>query len=313
MIQIVIFSYNRAIQLDTLLTSIRQRWISPVYSVDILFNTSNDSFQNGYKKIISKYSQDSRFNFHKETLVKGPYYGIKELLNVYNIKRLIDTPSLRSPKSNFRNNLLDIISLNTSKFVMFMTDDAMFIDNVELPEDIFVWLNSNPQKNQFVLRFGKDTNDRPSSVKIDNEYLEWNYSDYKFDTDWGYNFSVDAHIYSKELVRKYFKKFIFNNPNTLEGFIAARMRSNGDANNARCVLYPKLLSFPVNMVQNVVNNESCNVSPEYLNRKYLDGYTLRYPIPTQIDCFQVYPEYLIFEKGDMVEHMSIGKAKRNEI
>lgn len=313
MIQIVVFSFNRAIQLDTLLTSIMNKWTSPDYSVDIVYNTSNDFFQKGYEKLILKFRGNSRFKFYKETAAKKPYYCIRELLNVYNIKKLIDTPSLRRPKSNFRHLVLDIIKTDTSKQIMFMTDDAVFIDNVELPNDVFVWLNSNPLKNQFILRFGKDTNNRPCTVKIEKDYLEWKYSDYNFDTDWGYNFSVDAHIYSKELVYKYYKKYIFTNPNTLEGFIASRMRSNGDADNARCVIYPKLLSFPINMVQNVVNNESCNVSPEYLNNKYLDGYTLKYPIPKNIDSFQVYPEYLLFEKQDIVERMTIGKVKRNEI
>ncbi len=102
MIQIVVFSFNRAIQLDTLLTSIMQKWISPDYIVDIVYNTSNDSFQKGYDKLMLKFCENSRFKFYKETVAKKPYYCIRELTNVYNIKKLIDMPSLRRPKSNFR-------------------------------------------------------------------------------------------------------------------------------------------------------------------------------------------------------------------
>ena len=55
MIQIIIFSFNRALQLDTLLRSLVMHWKSPDYCVDIIYNSSDDFFQNGYDILIGKY------------------------------------------------------------------------------------------------------------------------------------------------------------------------------------------------------------------------------------------------------------------
>ena len=76
---------------------------------------------------------------------------------------------------------------------------------------------------------------------------------------------------------------------------------------------PKLLSFPINMVQTEIGNESCDVDCNYLNRKFIEGYTLEYPIPDQIKTFQVYPDYLMLKKDEIVEKKYIGKPKRNEV
>lgn len=45
-IQIIIFSFNRAIQLDTLLTSILKHWKAPSqYELNIIYNTTSIFFK----------------------------------------------------------------------------------------------------------------------------------------------------------------------------------------------------------------------------------------------------------------------------
>ncbi len=312
MIQIIIFSFNRALQLDTLLRSLVMHWKSPDYCVDIIYNSSDDFFQNGYDILIGKYGAEKRISFHKESACDKSY-SIKELFNLYNLKKIMEHPKIRNPRSNFRSLLIDILQKNTAENVMFMTDDAMYIDDVSISQDILDWLKKGPKDRQYVLRFGMNTNDRPDSVCLKNDYLEWRFTDYAFVSDWGYTFSVDAHIYDKNLIIHYLKKYVFINPNTLEGFVSARMREHKDANFARCVMNPKLLSFPINMVQTEIGNESCDVDCNYLNRKFIEGYTLEYPIPDQIKTFQVYPDYLMLKKDEIVEKKYIGKPKRNEV
>jgi hypothetical protein len=50
MIQIIIFSFNRALQLDTLIASIAEKWQAPKYKIDVIYNTSDKDFQKGYDK-----------------------------------------------------------------------------------------------------------------------------------------------------------------------------------------------------------------------------------------------------------------------
>lgn len=59
-----------------------------------------------------------------------------------------------------------------------------------------------------------------------------------------------------------------------------------------------ILSYPINMVQNVVDNESLGIDCGLLNRWYLDGYAMQYPVPEDIDIFQQYPEYVYLDKDN---------------
>lgn len=309
MIHIIVFSFNRALQLHTLLKSFVRHWKNPAYKVSVLYNTSDDFFQKGYDTLIEKFQNNNNIVFYKESKFDG--YKLSDFLNLRNIKHYFDTRSIRKPKSNFRSLLLSILSDRESELCMFMTDDAMYIDDVNIDEVQLNWVNNSSQSNQYVLRLGEHTNDRPATTHINNGHIEWKCSEHIFNSVWGYTFSVDAHIYSRSLIIKYLKKYIFANPNTLEGIIAYRMYSNRDADNARCVLSPKLLSFPINMVQDVEDNESCCVDVRYLNQMYLDGYELIYPVPDCIQYFQVYPAYLMFQKGDLVKKVEIGKPSHD--
>ena len=48
MIHIIIFSFNRALQLEALLSSIQCHWQKTNYKLSVLYNTSGDDFQKGY-------------------------------------------------------------------------------------------------------------------------------------------------------------------------------------------------------------------------------------------------------------------------
>lgn len=308
MIQIVIFSYNRALQLEALLRSLDERWKSPDYHVDVLYNCSSEFFQQGYDRLTSQCSD--KVSFHKETK-NSSRYCIGELLNPRNLKHYIETASLRNPRSNFRSLLIGLLERNTAQHVLFLTDDSNWIHDVALSTEALDWLDADPDHRQYVLRLGRELQDKPTSVTEEASHLSWRFSQHPFVSSWGYPFSVDAHIYDKRLVLRYFQKYIFANPNTLEGVIADRMRAHHEADEARGVLSPLLLSFPINMVQNEADNASCQVSCELLNQKFLDGYTLEYPLPTVITAFQNYPDHLIFRRDGKQEELAIGKPTRH--
>lgn len=297
MLQIIVFSFNRAIQLDTLLTSLNNHWKTPDYQVDVIYNSSNDFFQEGYRVLINKLKNNTRVYFHKESNGCKPYRVFEIVREIRNVKRYLQNPRIRHPKTNFRTLLIDVMKKNSAKEVMFMTDDAMFINDVEITNSMIEWLESSPRNRQLSLRLGVGMNEQPECVKVGTDGLiRWHMSDVEHLSNWGYRFSVDAHIYDKHLILDYYKKYIFINPNTLEGYIEDRLFNKGLVDQACSLDKPMLLSFPINMVQKEADNESLGVDCEKLNQMYLDGYTLRYPVPEVIDMFQVYPDYLILEK-----------------
>lgn len=304
MLQIIIFSFNRALQLDTLIMSITRRWQSPVYNIDIVYNTSDCEFQKGYDLLIKKYRQNKNIFFYKESPVKD-IYSFMEKINIRNFVAYNKNKKHFTPKTNFRSLCNHLLKRDKNEFVMFLTDDAMFIENVCIENTIFDWIKDKPASRQFSLRLGNGMNNQGENVRKEGNYLCWEFHKNARNTNWGYPFSVDAHIYYKESVIKLFTKYIYCNPNTLEGFINAQVYRDMLFEEGRANVKCSLLSYPINMVQTVIKNETLGIDCKMLNDMLLDGYTMKYPIPDAYDTFQQYPTYLYFEKDGVITRKDI--------
>lgn len=306
MLQIIIFSFNRAFQLDTLISSLLEKWECPAYEVYVLYNTSSESFQLGYELLIKKLQPYKNIHFIKEDNKLCDSYSIKDWLHVRNIITYLKYKRTFTPKSNFRTLCLDILLKHPSRFVMFLTDDAMFINKVSLDKEIFDWLKEVPCNRQFSLRFDQ-SQIGSANVQVNEDSMYWDFYKNKTGTNWGYPFSVDAHIYDKALILSVLKKYIFTSPNTLEGNICAHIRRQRLLGQGRSNLKMSLLSFPINMVQKDVVNEHCGVDCETLNKLFLDGFTMKYPLPQDIKSFQQYPSYIMLEKDGVIKNLIIKK------
>ena len=304
MLQIIIFSFNRALQLDTLLSSIVEHWKVPDFRIDVIYNTSDADYERAYRMVQDKFSSYP-VCYHKESSVADkPSLGI--FLNRDNVKRYLKIRCLRSPKSNFRSLLLRTIRESSSEYLMFLTDDAMFIEDIDISPYVFNWLGDRPESRQFTLRIGEGLNNQPGGIVQKNSgYLCWNMYDAPMMTNWGYNFSVDAHIYSRKFIVGILEQLWFVNPNTLEDPVCRTLRRKEMMGEAMAYVSPRVLSFPINMVQSVEQNETLGVDCKMLNQQYLAGYTMKYPIPEIITHFQVYPDYLRMFKGDEETKLSI--------
>lgn len=72
--QIITFSFNRSLQLDTLLYSVLSHWKSPAFTLDVVYNTSSKEHQKGYDKLIEKMETQPHIAFHKEQEFVGGGY-----------------------------------------------------------------------------------------------------------------------------------------------------------------------------------------------------------------------------------------------
>lgn len=297
MLQIVIFSFNRAIQLDTLIFSFLRHWKSPEYRIDVLYNTSSEEFEKGYALLQQKLTDHPEVRFSKEQN-KPSALTLSDFMNPYNLKHLWENPKLRNPKTDFRSRLISLLTGNESRQVMFLTDDAVFIHDVDVSEETLNWVSAEPRERQFSLRIGVGMNHQPATgIEERDGQLSWDMSRMKNSTSWGYPFSVDAHIYDKKEVVKLFRKLVFANPNTLEAYINGQVSRTKMFVNAKAPVQAKLLSFPINMVQSVIANENLGVSPVMLNEYYLNGYTFEYQMPEKVDSFQVFPKEVYFVRN----------------
>ena len=298
-LHIIIFSFNRALQLDALLQSIHVN-LKGKFKVSVLYNTSNDLFQRGYEKLKE---ENPTVSFIKENR-NSFRYPSKLYFSLYNIKKLIRHPYIRKPKSNFRDKLIELVSLQNGDYTMFMTDDSLFTRETCLSDDIYNLISKSPTQNSFALRLGLELNNPPSSVRPLNEsVLFWNYYNTGANLkNWNYPFSVDAHIYDTNFIKELSEKLVFMNPSSYECILCDyvckhKLLSNGYSFQKYC-----LLSFPINIVQEVEDNESLNCSVEDLNNYFLEGYTLEYPIIEKADTFQQYPSFINLKKnGEIVK------------
>lgn len=295
-IQIVVFSFNRALQLDTLLCTMQEHWKRPDYQLSVVYNTSNEFYQQGYDLLINKMSIHDNIRFYKEQCSRDKV-SPSLLFNVRNLKRWLQYDCLRNSKTNFRSLTISILKQSDADFVMFMTDDSMFVDDVDLCDDVMEWIADDSVHNQYSLRVGIGMDDHHAHYTDNGDYLSWNFNQEDGSTNWGYHFSVDAHIYSKSIVLRLFEKLLFVNPNTLEAPCREYARRHGWLINGRGPKSTKLLSFPINMVQTVSKNETLGVSTARMNQYYLDGYIMRYPLPETPSRFQQYPHTLLFFRG----------------
>lgn len=279
--------------MDALLASVQQHWSKTTHQLAVLYNTSNDEYQAGYEILENRYPQ---YLFIKETNGKHRY-PCKNYLSFFNLKKIVKYKHCRWPKSNFRELLINIINKTACEQIMFLTDDSLFIRDVEIGNDIKDWIKQKPEQNSLSLRLGLGINtpQKPLPKSI-NGIITWKYSDYTEYKNWGYPFSVDGHIYSKKLIKPLLDKIIFNNPSTLEAHLYDYSMKKHLLDNGKTYTNTCLLSYPLNMVQTVAGNESLGISTKELNNYFLIGYSLSYPIPEQITTFQQYPDKLLLRK-----------------
>ena len=295
MLQIIIFSFNRAMQLDALLDSI-EKCISKdlCERVTVIYNTSSVEYEKGYAILKERYD----CQFLKELQVSYKLYPLPCYLRPFNWRKLIRNPKARRQKTNFRELTLQCLSDSDAELTMFLTDDSIFIQPVNLRKEWMEVVNSNAKSTQLSLRLGNGYDIMPTKRNEENDLVSWHYSDNRVNTSWGYRFSVDAHLYQTKQLESILRKCVFTNPTFLEGFVQDYATRHNLWNNGYSLKKPCILSYPLNMVQTIDRNESQNVSPQMMNDLYLKGYKIVYPIPSVLTAFQQYPEYVEFENTE---------------
>ena len=245
----IIFSKDRAMQLDLLLESILLNFNVENYKINILYKASNDDFQKGYDLVINKYTQ---FNFKKE--------------------------------ESFKNDVLSLF--DGSQYTTFFTDDDIIYKSFKLNNDelhnIFMLTNANC----FSLRLGLNTVNCYTMQRLNklNKYdthsfyfdinliepvISWKVNDGT--NDYAYPMSLDGHIFKTEYIKSLCEVLEYSNPNLFEVFLSNFTRPEMIISSYE---NSKLVNTPINRVQETFQNLSgmkYKNSVEDLNEMYLDG------------------------------------------
>lgn len=242
-LNVLIFSKNRACQLDSLLRSLRDNLSGPCERIYIVYKATGGPFREGYQKLIAKGIQD-------------------------NIRWIEET--------SFKNDIITILQkLSKKSYLMFLVDDNIMYR----PFGFFQITPFFGKRHLFIsLRCSREYKDdiRPKFLKTEKR-LEWRWTFHSAPRGkWNYPFSLDGNIYRTGLMSRLFASLDFKAPNSLESALhSARWKFNVRwRNKALAPLESVVFNNPLNKVQTEGETWHRGLTAEQLNDKYRDGFMI---------------------------------------
>ncbi len=243
----IIFSRDRAAQLDLLLRSINLNAPRLANPVHVLWYASDDDFLRGYAMAEREHKNVS-------------WWPQRE--------------------GDFQPTLKDVLNFLVSPTIMCATDDSVFYrpfdDDGTSPSDI---LGANPGVLCFSLRLGSNTttcypnasDPQKAAFRDYGDILMWNRR--TASGDFGYAGSLDGHVFRSEDFRALIANSEYSNPNELEDVLSmnAHMSRLETMVSYKQSLY---VSIPANRVQNSHDNRfmaAASMRPDLLNHRFLKG------------------------------------------
>jgi len=230
-VDLIIFSYDRPLQLYALLES-TEKYVTGLGKTVVIYRSSSQNFHVAYDKVLASFPW-------AEFWEQGIY-----------------------PQADFKPLTMKALNATTSSHVIFAVDDIVVKDYVDLTQ--CAKLLKMTGAYGFYLRLGEHLNDcyacsaqqpLPLLERLDNDVFAWTLGSALY--DWGYPNTVDMTVYRKADVIKDFKSFSFTNPNTLED-MWAWLGGRVARRKGLCFTTSKIVNLPLNRVQNTFRNRNMN-------------------------------------------------------
>ena len=238
---VIIFSKNRACQLDLLLRTMELNWKTVKDNrVWVLWTATSDALAEGYRLTFDRHEW-------VDTMCEG----------------------------NFKNDLLSVFD-TAQRFSMFLVDDVVFrapfdpdeaalLD--ELDRDARIACISLRLCRRINYCYSKSIKSPQPITPEGLEYMLWAWRTQV--GDWSYPMSLDGNIFRTEDIHPRLMHLEYSNPNTLEDRLAG---PSIDRPLMACYFDSKLFGVPLNKVQTVRPlNKSENIDADIINKSYLVG------------------------------------------
>ena len=250
MISAIVFSKDRAAQLDLLLRSINKN-CPHFFEVCVLYTYSNKEFKKGYSLIQDKFPADERYHWVDQTDFQKDLNGLVDRSNPY-LCFFTDDDIVYRESELRRHNINDI----------FSAFDDMCCISMRLGKNISVQDQYTDEKC-----FAP-----PEVIKFD-DVVFWNWKRVGASiSNFFYPFSVDGHIYRKSDIKNLFSKIEYDDPNQLEG--RAFLHAYSLPPLMGCFDTSSVVNTPINLCGATSKNkagERFGITLEDLNKDYLDG------------------------------------------
>lgn len=237
MLNIIIFSKDRAAQLDLLIRSM-ERYFSDFsnYPVTVLYTASSDFFSQGYVEFQQRH----------------PYIKLTR-------------------EKNFKQDLCGVFDCSFS-YTVFGVDDDVFLNTFSVQDKEMQLFAENIDISCLSLRLHDKvtycyTENRPVRRPKISAYNTWLWRGQQ--GDWGYPMAIDFTVFRSEDLIESISNLSYSNPNTFEGSLANRCPVKGSL--MLCYDEPRIVGIPINKVQTANGNRCGKISAESLNDRYLKG------------------------------------------
>lgn len=239
-LNVIVFSKDRAAQLDLFLTTANQFW--PTLKPTVLYTVSDPEFEQGYQQIRTLHPH--------ATLV-----------------RETKQPGLRRG-SDFKKQLVSLMD-NSKQYTVCFVDDVVFISKPNEEKIAQALQRDDVICSSLRMQPGYDwcytANEPMTPPQIDQD-MTWDWT--KATHDWGYPMTVDGHVYRTADFLPYLKKCKYKNPNSLEAVMDQKR-----PNTPRIHCHPNavILNNPTNIVQNQHGNRHGTQTTKDINTQFLAG------------------------------------------
>lgn len=245
MINIIIFSKDRASQLDMFLRSMECYFKE--YSdnkISILYTYSNDFFKKGYDILLEKYPE---INFLLE--------------------------------KSFKKDMLSLI-VEENKYSVFFVDDIIWKSNFTVYCNDFATFEKDIDILTFSLRLHPNLTycytANINMIPLKNNIWKWE----KCLGDYCYPMSLDGHFFRTKEIFTLLKNLNYKNPNQLEAQMACNPLQN---QKMICCEKSSIFNNPCNKVQTNNYNKHGNITANYINQEFLKGKLLDFKIYENLD------------------------------
>ena len=239
MLNCILFSRNRACQLDAFLRSLKLHWKDwkEYTKISVIWTYEGDQFFTAYEKLFKDHLD---INFVNQTNKDFKQVMIEQTYpNVPYTVQFVDDIVFTS-----------LFSLKCPEFEAFKNE----------PETLCLSLRIHPgisycyMRNQVI----------PAPEWVSEGKWAW----FNLPGEWGYPFSLDGHIFRTEDVLPCIKDQPYAHPNALEDKMTYFMPKRP---YMRCFQQAKIINVPANRVGQNIYNRHGSIPSDFLNEQFLKG------------------------------------------
>jgi glycosyltransferase involved in cell wall biosynthesis len=244
---LVVFSFDRPLQLEALLRSTKE-FITGLDKKTVIYRTTNEAYERGYEQL--------KHEFPDVIFVRQ---------------------SRTHPHDDFKPLTTTIVFDSPSQHILFAVDDIIVKDYVDISECILALEKTHAYG--FYLRLGTHVNECymtrthqgvPPLLPVAEGIYAWQFGTGAY--DWRYPNTVDMTLYRKEDIKGVFAAMCFRTPNSLEGTWAS---GHCPALRRVGLTYEqsKMINIPLNQVQTdfLGNRNMACITPAQLLEKFNQG------------------------------------------